>query len=96
MTSPQGRTWSVAPHISGLPSAEGGFETPLGWFGVKWSVTNGTFDISLEAPEGTSGVVRLPFTGAVTVDGSDVDAPALDTIQLRGGNHTVTVHAQQG
>ncbi|KAI0921965.1 hypothetical protein AcW1_004197 [Taiwanofungus camphoratus] len=96
VTSPQGRTWSVAPHISGLPSAEGGFETPLGWFGVKWSVTNGTFDISLEAPEGTSGVVRLPFTGAVTVDGSDVDAPALDTIQLRGGNHTVTVHAQQG
>ena len=36
VTSPQGRTWQVAPHLSGLEAAEGGFTTPLGWFGVKW------------------------------------------------------------
>ncbi|KAF9019279.1 glycoside hydrolase family 78 protein [Hymenopellis radicata] len=39
LTSPQGATWAIAPIPSGLDSAEGGFETGLGWFGVKWNVT---------------------------------------------------------
>ncbi|KAJ3748405.1 hypothetical protein DFH05DRAFT_1389962 [Lentinula detonsa] len=40
VTSPQGATWSVAPVLSGLTAAEGGFETGLGWFGVNWTLTD--------------------------------------------------------
>jgi hypothetical protein len=38
--TPQGQTWSVAPHLSGLFGAQGGFQTPLGWFGVNWTLND--------------------------------------------------------
>ncbi|KAF9552097.1 glycoside hydrolase family 78 protein [Agrocybe pediades] len=82
VTSPQGKTWRVAPHIGagtdagGASSAdfpdkvEGGFETGLGWFGVKWSVkrsgtskdggTSQELTIDIDTPPGTEGTVVTP------------------------------------
>ncbi|KAJ7664336.1 glycoside hydrolase family 78 protein [Mycena polygramma] len=89
LTTAQGSTWSIAPVPSGLPSAEGGLETGLGFFGVQWSVTNQTVTLIVQTPEGTEGVVTLPGTGPMTVDGSTLPT-ASDSVELNGGNHTVT------
>lgn len=91
ITSPQGRTWSVTPHISGLSAAEGGFETALGWFGIKWSAKRGNFSIELHAPEGTTGTLRVPFSGMGDVDGVRVDHVKGESLQLAGGSHVVSV-----
>ncbi|PFH51501.1 glycoside hydrolase family 78 protein [Amanita thiersii Skay4041] len=90
ITSPRGENWSVAPVLSGLSEAEGGFETSLGWFGVKWSVSNSTFNLSVDTPSGTSGVVVLPRDGSVQVDGKDVQANGRE-LQLAGGQHEIVV-----
>ncbi|KAH9832466.1 Six-hairpin glycosidase [Rhodofomes roseus] len=90
ITGPQGQTWAVAPHTAGLPYAEGGYETPLGWFGVRWSLDEGWWNATVCTPEGTSGSVTLPVNGTVSVDG-DAAAPDDSALQLSGGNHTVSV-----
>ena len=89
VTSPQGRTWSVAPHTSGLPGAEGGFTTPLGWFGAKWSLQKRTFVLNIDVPEGTSGTVKLPFKGRVMVDGRATEVGQGAMLHLDGGKHAV-------
>ncbi|CCM00985.1 uncharacterized protein FIBRA_03033 [Fibroporia radiculosa] len=89
LTSPMGQTWSVAPHTSGLSFAQGGFETPLGWFGVEWKSTGNSFTIARTMPEGTSGVVVLPITGTITLDGNAVQQTGM--LSIDGGNHTVSV-----
>ena len=95
VTSPQGRTWSLQPHTSGLSRTEGGFTTPLGWFGVKWRVGKGTFTLEVDVPAGTSGVVKVPVRGRVAVNGEarvvgDVDARA-EGLKLEGGKYVVSV-----
>ncbi|PCH42962.1 glycoside hydrolase family 78 protein [Wolfiporia cocos MD-104 SS10] len=92
VTSPQGETWSVAPHTSGLSSVQGGFETPLGWFGVEWSSDDDTFNMTISTPEGTNGVVFLPTDGAVLIDGSEYGDNS--TLLLDGGNHTILVQSR--
>ncbi|KAF9477417.1 Six-hairpin glycosidase [Pholiota conissans] len=100
ITAPQGRTWSIAPNVeSSLSSAQGGFTTPLGWFGVQWTTSSKVKDVlilQIDTPTGTSGTVKLP-SGAVkgaskyVVDGVPTryaDGQAVE-IQLRGGKHTV-------
>ncbi|EIW56811.1 Six-hairpin glycosidase [Trametes versicolor FP-101664 SS1] len=91
VTSPQGRTWSVAPHTSGLSAAEGGFTTPLGWYGVKWALKNGSFALNIDVPEGTTGSVKLPFAGQVLVNGKAAQVEEGDALQLGGGKHAVLV-----
>ncbi|OCH87854.1 Six-hairpin glycosidase [Obba rivulosa] len=91
VTSPQGATWSVAPHLSGLSSAEGGFETLLGWFGVKWSVSGSTFNLSLETPAGTRGVVSLPTTGTVFVNKEQIETQPEMALELMGGSYVISV-----
>lgn len=97
VTSPQGRTWSLQPHTAGLSSAEGGFETSLGWYGVQWAIqksaSGSLFSISIETPEGTSGTVRFPFQAAIsTLDGKAVGSSGKgDTISLTGGKHTISM-----
>lgn len=91
VTAPQGRTWTVAPHTSGLSCAEGGYETPLGWFGVNWASKDGWFNITINTPEGTSGSVRLPYSGDTTVNGAEAEVESAGTLQLSGGSHTVSV-----
>jgi len=92
VTSPKGQTWSLDPHLAGLPSAEGGFETPLGWYGVKWTFDEKVFELSLNVPEGTSGTVQLPVTGSVSVNGKGVVIGAAGTLQLIGGAYNVVVN----
>ncbi|KAJ7457363.1 glycoside hydrolase family 78 protein [Mycena latifolia] len=89
LTSVQGATWSIAPVLSGLPSAQGGMETGLGFFGVKWQVSGTKLTLTLETPAGTEGVVTLPGTGPMTVDGR-VQPTASGSVELKGGSHTIT------
>ncbi|KAF9456654.1 glycoside hydrolase family 78 protein [Collybia nuda] len=90
LTSAQGATWSVAPVLSGLNAAEGGFETGLGWFGVKWSTRQGVFTLTIEAPQGTQGSVRMPGTRTIQVDGkARPGASASPIVELAGGRHTL-------
>ncbi|KAK0226112.1 glycoside hydrolase family 78 protein [Armillaria fumosa] len=94
LTGPQGSSWSVAPVLSGLQSAEGGFETSLGWFGVQWNVSStNTFTLVIEAPLGTVGIVRLPSSTDFTVDGERVSSASMSdgrpSFRLSGGIHTL-------
>ena len=93
LTSPQGQTWSIAPHTAGLPSAEGGYETPLGWFGVAWTSTESLWNATITTPEGTSGSLRPPIDGTVVVDGKTEELDASGVLQLSGGEHAVSVRA---
>ncbi|EKM80982.1 hypothetical protein AGABI1DRAFT_37827 [Agaricus bisporus var. burnettii JB137-S8] len=89
ITSPQGNTWSISPVLSGLQSAEGGLETGLGWFGVKWEVSDSMLRVAVSTPLGTSGTVRLPGEGPVTVDG--IVQTGIN-VELSGGEHVLTRH----
>ncbi|KAJ7450053.1 glycoside hydrolase family 78 protein [Mycena galericulata] len=91
LESAQGATWSIAPVLSGLPAAEGGIETGLGAFGVKWNVNGKKLTLTLQTPAGTQGVVTLPGTGPITVDGH-VGSTSSGSVELKGGNHTLTRH----
>uniref|UniRef100_D8Q5F2 Glycoside hydrolase family 78 protein n=1 Tax=Schizophyllum commune (strain H4-8 / FGSC 9210) TaxID=578458 RepID=D8Q5F2_SCHCM len=94
VTEPAGQTFRIQPQTAGLPAAEGGFETPLGWFGVSWSndSANGRFELNVTAPEGTQGVVIPPVAGDVTVDGNEVGQEGEITVQ--GGMHSIVVQGQ--
>ncbi|KAF9077676.1 Six-hairpin glycosidase [Rhodocollybia butyracea] len=94
VTSPQGATWSVAPVLSGLTAAQGGFETNLGWFGANWTLTDNTiFTLAIETPSGTKGTVTLPGAGHISVDGSATDTKGGDLIlNLTGGSHVIVLH----
>ncbi|EIM84461.1 glycoside hydrolase family 78 protein [Stereum hirsutum FP-91666 SS1] len=99
VTAPQGSTWSIAPQLSGLDAAEGGFETPLGWFGVQWNVTGGSnsddapaaFTLKFDVPQGTKGVVTLPVVGNTTLDGTAVNVGGDGVLESGGGVHVVVV-----
>ena len=93
-----GQMWVLEPHLSGLTAAEGGFETPLGWFGAKWRLTEGrngeTLIVNLNTPSGTNGRVVVP-TGAkgtvVTVDQRREEIGVDGSVVVRGGGHTITI-----
>ncbi|KAI0075157.1 Six-hairpin glycosidase [Panus rudis PR-1116 ss-1] len=95
VTSPQGKTWSLAPHLSGLSAVQGGFETGLGWFGASWSQNDSSrkLEVKLNTPVGTTGLVRLPVDGSVKVDGKSVRKDAHGLVHLSGGDHTVIVQS---
>ncbi|EIW74840.1 glycoside hydrolase family 78 protein [Coniophora puteana RWD-64-598 SS2] len=92
LTAPQGTTWSVAPHFSGLPAAQGGFETPLGAFGVQWTMAGDGRSVSIvvRTPEGTSGTVAVANATAAVVDGRSVQGN-VGLLELQGGTHNVTL-----
>jgi hypothetical protein len=92
LVSPLGATWELAPHLSGLNAAEGGFTTTLGWFGVKWMVVANVWNAEVSTPVGTSGKVRVPngVSGTVKVDG-EVTKALGGWVSLKGGKHLVTV-----
>ena len=91
VTSPQGATWALAPHPTGLPAAEGGFSTPFGWFGANWREAGGAFTMGVDVPAGTNGVVRVPsgVRGMVRVDGRAVGG--VGEVWVQGGKHTIVV-----
>ncbi len=79
-------------HINGgLPGAEGGFETSLGWFGVRWALQKNQFFMEINTPEGINGLVKLPRVGSVVVDEVAVDVSANGEIMLNGGKHTLVI-----
>lgn len=93
VVTPQGSSWELAPHLSGLSAAEGGFTTSLGWFGASWATENNGSDISLNisTPVGTQGIVTVPGNmTAVKLDGDSVEG---STIAVTGGNHTIVASA---
>uniref|UniRef100_A0A0W0EY35 Putative Six-hairpin glycosidase n=1 Tax=Moniliophthora roreri TaxID=221103 RepID=A0A0W0EY35_MONRR len=75
---PMGRVWTVHPHLFNVEedAAEGGFETPLGWFGVSWTVDEGRMmEVNISAPEGTKGAFIAPVgvdRARVVVNGGEV------------------------
>lgn len=88
--------WVVHPMLSGLHTAEGGFEMPLGWFGVKWRVGDGgkeavLFETEVEMPLGTKGTVVLLVEGHVTIEGDELTAVDGQRVHLAGGTHLITV-----
>jgi len=89
--SPMGQTWSLEPHTSGLSAAEGGFETPLGWFGVKWTSTSKTFTMTVTTPSNTQGTVSIPSNKSVQVDGRAVNMLGSKTLTVQGGTRVITV-----
>ncbi|KAI5119351.1 hypothetical protein M0805_004028 [Coniferiporia weirii] len=91
--SPKGQDWSLAPHTSGLSQAEGGFETPLGWFGAKWTLILGDImTITTNTPKGTTGSVTVPVGKIIFVDGKIVATSkgGPTTITVSGGEHIIT------
>ncbi|KAJ7641068.1 glycoside hydrolase family 78 protein [Roridomyces roridus] len=89
LTSVQGATWTIAPVLSGLPSAEGGISTGLGFFGVKWTATGNTLTMDIQTPEGTQGVVTVPGTGPITVN-KKAQPMSSNLVELKGGNFTIS------
>lgn len=87
ITSPLGQTWTITPVLSGLESAEGGLETELGWFGVKWEVNENLLMVQITTPGGTFGTVNLPGSGQMIADGEPVFGGSVD---LLGGDHVLT------
>ncbi|KAE9407353.1 Six-hairpin glycosidase [Gymnopus androsaceus JB14] len=96
VTSPQGQNWALAPHIGGpMNSAQGGFTTGLGWFGVIWELLDGTsggISLNVTTPEGTQGVFTLPqgISGTVKVNGSVLDVEG-GSVPLSGGALNIVV-----
>jgi hypothetical protein len=93
VTSPQGQTWSVVPHLSGLPGAEGGFTTPLGWYGVQWSMDGIYFKLNITVPTGTSGEIFWPVSGQVKSNDkrTAVDVEKGQNMQVTGGAYSYSV-----
>jgi len=111
LSTPQGKEWALQPHIGGgIPSAQGGFQTPLGWFGVNWTVveTSGgkvtELSMNVDTPTGTSGVVTLPpgvvvdeVSGAVKVNGAAIRFVGdTPSFTLQGGRHLIQALVRKG
>ncbi len=84
---------------TGVPAAEGGFETPLGRFDAKWSFDkdldgNDILIVQVTTPLGTDGVVRLPddMLGSYVRDGVArtlvLQGPV--EVKLQGGSQKLT------
>ncbi|KAF5381228.1 hypothetical protein D9757_007881 [Collybiopsis confluens] len=97
VTSPQGQTWSLAPHVGGpTGSAQAGFSTALGWYEVVWDrVGNSGLDLNVTTPAGTTGVFVVPngISGTVKVNGRTLDPAEGNTrsVKLAGGVFRITV-----
>ncbi|KAF1968819.1 Six-hairpin glycosidase [Bimuria novae-zelandiae CBS 107.79] len=60
LLSSGGKTWRLAPSLGDLTFADAGFSTGVGFFSAKTQKSDGGFQIDFEAPEGTSGEVKVP------------------------------------
>ena len=57
---------------------------------MKWSLQKHSFSLTIEVPEGTSGVVSVPVAGKVSVNGK-AQSESGATLHLAGGKHIVSV-----
>lgn len=60
LLSAGGATWRIAPSLGDLKFADAGFTTKLGFFGARTQVLNDSVVLEFEAPEGTTGEVKVP------------------------------------
>ncbi|KAJ5716832.1 hypothetical protein N7488_002478 [Penicillium malachiteum] len=97
-TGPGFKTWQICPVVDAgdLTWARGEVGTPRGPIQVSWSKgENGTFEMHIEVPEDTSGVVCMPTTGfnstRVLMDGKQVrqvaDASIVGPIATSGDGY---------
>lgn len=77
-TGPGFKTWEICPVIDGgnLTWARGQVGTPHGPVQVSWSKNDNTFELYIDTPKGTSGVICVPSPrskdNSVSVDGEKV------------------------
>ncbi|CAI7628042.1 unnamed protein product [Penicillium pancosmium] len=106
-TGPGFKTWEICPVTEGsLTWARGQVGTPHGPIKVSWSKKDSDgFELHIDTPTGTSGVVCVPVTGSkneqVYVDGEKAEAEvsaATDgppgtarVIKTSGGSHEILV-----
>lgn len=96
-TGPGFKTWSISPAPAGLTWAKGVVGTPHGDINVSWAIKGSSFEIQVNAPNGTTGVLQLPFSQGqkVVVNGRKRDHVAKNgyvTINdIGGGKHTVDI-----
>jgi hypothetical protein len=77
--------------MAGLSAAEGGFTTPLGWFGTKWTASKKVFKLDIDVPQGTLGIITWPVSGRTTVEGKKVMVKKGDTFEISGGKKSFEV-----
>lgn len=64
--SAAGQTWLIEPQLGGLKTVEAGYITNLGQFSSHVTgLANGGLNVTFSTPAGTSGSVRLRYTGAI-------------------------------
>ncbi|MDA0181345.1 hypothetical protein OJ997_13650 [Solirubrobacter phytolaccae] len=69
------KTWIVDPQPGELAWAQATLPTPFGGLSSRWVRGDGTFKLTVAAPAGTSGTVRVPLLGrsrTIAVDGAVV------------------------
>jgi hypothetical protein len=88
-TGPGYSTYDVAPHPDALRWAEGRVPTGHGAIDASWQhPKSGAFNMSVTAPKGTSGTVKVPTFGdrvKVTVDGRTVWNGTKGSADLKSG-----------
>ncbi|MDW6064209.1 alpha-L-rhamnosidase C-terminal domain-containing protein [Streptomyces sp. FXJ1.4098] len=65
-TAPGYATWEVRPHPASVAWARGQLPTPHGGLRVQWHNAPGRFDLTVQAPAATSGVIALPHAPAAS------------------------------
>ncbi len=65
-TAPGYATWEVRQHPASVAWARGQLPTPHGGLRVQWHHAPGRFDLTVQAPAATSGVIALPHAPAAS------------------------------
>lgn len=100
-----GKTWRMAPELGDLKHVDAGFSTSVGFFGAKTEVADHGLKMVLEAPEGTSGQVRVPLLsckgrvvmqtlsgacGDIVVEVAETNVGSVTVGEVPGGKWNVT------
>jgi len=94
--TPGGDTYAFVPHPADLRFAKGRITTTHGVIDASWSVRDGAYSATLDAPKGTTGRVGVPTLGkqvSVRVDGRlvwDGSRALVDGVTAEGGYVHVT------
>jgi len=90
--------WGYHPQFYNLKFAETGFTTSFGKYRTRWSIEPGGYDLFLDMPWDTEGIILLPpFEDQgmnVTINGEHSDATEYDigiTLDVPGGVYDITV-----
>lgn len=105
LLSAGGKTWRIAPSLGDLKFTDAGFSTSVGFFSAKTQVSDGGVQIDFQAPEDTTGEVRMPSMGCtgqilmqeasgrcedITIDVTEADAGPITVAGVAGGQWKAT------